>query len=405
MPGYDYKAVTADGAKLTGHLAANNEFDLYQRLRENGLELIDARIVGANGWEELAGKLLARPVRNRDLLQVFLHLQHLTGAGVSLVDSLTDVRDSIEQRKLRDIMTEVLADVVEGRTLSEAFQRQPKTFGPVFHALLAAGEASGNLADAFAQLVRHMKWTEQITARMRKATRYPSVILAMMVGLFFFMMTMVVPQVVDFLSSSGQELPGVTLSLIATSNFVLHWWWLLLISPLLLWGGQRAASSLSEDVATRFDQAVLRQPVLGSLLRKIALSRFAHFFATMFRSGVPILECLETAQTVVTNRKLAQSLASVRTDVQEGMALSQALRKSGEFPSLVVRMVVIGEESGRLGETLENVTEFYDQDVAESVESMITMIEPALTLFAGAMMLWIVLGVFGPIYGSFSKLG
>jgi type IV pilus assembly protein PilC len=244
-----------------------------------------------------------------------------------------------------------------------------------------------------------------VTSRIQKAVRYPLVILSVMVALFFFMMLMVVPQVVDFLLGSGQELPLVTKSLIATSAFVQDFWWLLIILPLLAWMGRKTAHHLSEDLALRLDRAALHLPVAGPLARKIALSRFSHFFATMFRSGVPILECLSTARTVISNRSLAKSLGAVLEDVQQGTPLSRALRNTGEFPSLVVRMVVIGEESGRLSETLENVTEFYDQDVNESVDRMIAMIEPALTLFAGLMMLWIVLGVFGPIYGSFSKLG
>ena len=401
MQSYDYTAISMAGAKTRGQLAANNEFDLYQRLRENGLELLSAKPSRA---DHFAG-LITAPVRNRDLLQLFLHLQHLTGAGVPLVVSLTDVRDAIEQRRLRDVVTDVLRDVTEGRSLSEAFDSHPETFGPVFHALLAAGEASGNLTDAFAQLVRHLKWTELVTARIRKAVRYPTVILSVMVALFFFMMLMVVPQVVDFLLGSGQELPLITQSLIATSDFVQGYWWLLILVPLLLAVLRKTVHRLSEDLAQRLDRLSLHLPLVGPLVRKIALSRFSHFFATMFRSGVPILECLETARTVVSNRSLSQSLGVVLDDVQQGIPLSRALRNTGEFPSLVVRMVVIGEESGRLGETLENVTEFYDQDVSESVDRMIAMIEPALTLFAGVMMLWIVLGVFGPIYDSFSKLG
>lgn len=402
MQSYDYTAISAAGAKSRGQLTANNEIELYQRLRESGLELISAK--PSRSGSRFATLDLS-PIRNRDLLQLFLHLKHLTGAGVPLVESLTDVRDSIDQRRLRDIVTDILRDVTEGKTLSEAFQAHPETFGPVFHALLAAGEASGELTEAFDQIVRHLKWSEQVTSRVRKAVRYPAVILSVMVALFFFMMLLVVPQVVEFLLGSGQELPAVTQSLIATSDFVQDFWWLLVALPLALFFAKRSAHHLSEELALRLDAASLRSPIFGPLARKIALSRFSHFFATMFRSGVPILECLSTARTVVSNRSLARSLAAVLEDVQQGTPLSIAFRNTAEFPSLVVRMVVIGEESGRLSETLENVTEFYDQDVGESVDRMIAMIEPALTLFAGAMMLWIVLGVFGPIYGSFSKLG
>jgi type IV pilus assembly protein PilC len=145
-------------------------------------------------------------------------------------------------------------------------------------------------------------------------------------------------------------------------------------------------------------------PVFGTLIRKIALSRFAHFFATMFQSGVPILTCLETASRVVGNRCLSVSLSTVKSGVADGNPLSQGLRNTGEFPSLVIRMVKIGEESGNLGETLNNVTDFYDHDVDDAVDGLVAMIQPAMTVFGGALMVWIIVAVIGPIYNSLNKI-
>jgi len=231
------------------------------------------------------------------------------------------------------------------------------------------------------------------------------VMLLVMVGLFLFMMTSVVPQVTSFLQSNGQKLPFITLSLIATSNFVQVFWWVFIALPVGTVVLANLLARTSAEFAYRIDFLKLRLPVFGPVLRKISLSRFAHFFATMFQSGVPILSCLETAQKVVGNLVLARSLGTVRTTVQEGNPLSSGLRDTGEFPNLVLRMVKIGEDSGNLGETLENVTEFYDRDVSETVDAMVGMIEPALTAFAGLMMAWIVAGVLGPIYSGISKMG
>jgi type IV pilus assembly protein PilC len=144
--------------------------------------------------------------------------------------------------------------------------------------------------------------------------------------------------------------------------------------------------------------------VIGGLITKLAVSRFAHFFAVMFQSGVPILQCLETAQRVVANKCLEESMKVVRQQVQNGEPLSLAMRNSGQFPSLVCRMVKIGEDSGNLGGVLDNVTSFYDKDVDEAIDSMIGAIEPALTVVSGAIMGWIVVGVMGPIYDSLQKL-
>lgn len=321
------------------------------------------------------------------------------------MESLADVRDSTEQRRLRDLVAEVHQDVAEGMSLSEAFGRHPRVFGTVFESLIAAGEASGNLVKSFTQLIKHLKWVNSVNAKVKKAIRYPSFMLVVIMGLFMFMMTTVVPQVTGFLKSNGQELPLITTALIATSNFVQHFWWAIVAAPITTVVGMTILSRASADVAYRVDFLKLRLPMFGPVLRKISLSRFAHFFATMFQSGVPILNCLETAQKVVGNLVLAESLGSVRTTVQEGNPLSSGMRDTGEFPTLVIRMVKIGEDSGNLGETLENVTEFYDNDVNETVDGMIGMIEPTLTLFAGLMMGWIVAAVIGPIYAGMAKMG
>jgi type IV pilus assembly protein PilC len=322
-----------------------------------------------------------------------------------LIEGLADVRDSTDQTRLRDIVAEIHSNISEGKSLSQAFGGHPRVFGPVFTSLLQAGEESGNLSESFAQLVKHLKWTEEITTKVKKAIRYPSVMLLVITALFFFMMIGVVPEVVGFIKGTGKELPPITLSLIATSDFVIEYWYALLIVPVVLVIGLRILAVISEDFAYRIDYWILRVPKIGEMLRKIALSRFCHFFAVMFQSGVQILVCLETATRVVNNRSIEKTLAVVHRTVQQGNSLSSALRDSGEFPSLVIRMVKIGEDSGNLTETLENVTDFYDNDVNDAVDGLISMMEPALTAFAGLLMAWIIAGVIGPIYDSVSALG
>ena len=402
MPQYRYTAMNQTGRKVSGQFNANNEQDLYQRLKQINLELISAK--EDKGRRRLLG-FLGGGIKNRELIQMCMHLQQLSAAGVSLMEGLADVRDATDQRRLRDLLAEVFEDISAGQSLSQAFGRHPRVFGQVFQSLLGAGEESGNLTESFIQLVKHLKWVDDVNGKIKKATRYPLVMMTVMVGLFMFMMVAVVPQVVGFLGSAGQALPFITVALIATSNFVQDYWWAIVGVPVAAVFTLKSLAATSEFFAYQADFYLLRVPLIGELVRKIALSRFAHFFATMFQSGVPILNCLETAQKVVGNRCLSSSLETVRTGVQDGNALSFGLRNTGEFPSLVVRMVKIGEESGNLGETLDNVTDFYDRDVNESVDALVGMIEPMLTMFSGLLMAWVVIAVIGPIYDSLNKMG
>lgn len=401
MPLYAYRAINDKGRSVRGQINAVNETELFQQLHDLGMELVDAAVVK----ERKLALAMAGRVKNRDLIQTCMHLEQLSGAGVPLIEALADLRDSTDQPRLRNIMAEIYRDVSDGASLSEAFGKHPKVYGPVFTALLAAGEESGNITESFSQLVKHLKWTDAVNAKVKKAIRYPSFILAMITFLFIFMMGYVVPQVVGFLKDQGTELPLITRSLIATSDFMSNYWYVVLIAPVALFAGVKIGIKVSEAFAYKFDQALLQVPTLGPTIRKISLSRFAHFFAVMFNSGVPILQCLETAQRVVVNRCLTEALTVVREQVQTGESLSAALKQSGQFPNLVTRMVRIGEESGNLSGTLENVTDFYDRDVDDTVDKLIAMAEPALTVIAGLMMAWIVAGVLGPIYDSFEKIG
>lgn len=401
MPQYSYRAINSAGKTIRGKLSANNETDLYQQLEAVNLILIDNKQIKEKGL----GSAMARGISSREKIQFFVHLEQLQAAGVPLIDSLTDVRDSTDTPRLRDLTSEILSDVSEGVPLSQAFERHPKVFGEMYASLIAAGEESGNLTASFQHLTNHTKWEDAIKQRIKKAARYPIIVLVVISLMLGFMMTFVVPGIVEFLRSNGQELPPITLALIATSDFFVSSWYILLGTPIIitivLWSMIKA----SDKFRYMFSCLWLRMPVMGDLTQKLALSRFCHFFAVMFQSGVPILQCLETAQRVVSNRCLEESMKVVREQVQNGEPLSDAMRNSGQFPSLVLRMVKIGEDSGNLGGVLGNVTDFYDKDVDEGIDAMIGLIEPAMTVISGVIMGWIVIGVMGPIYDSLGNLG
>lgn len=399
MPQYAYRAINDRGRSVRGKMTAANDNDLFQQLRGIGLELVDSREV----TESKLRVAFAPRVKIRDQIQLCVHLEQLQNAGVPLVEGLADVRDSTTNARLRDMLAEVYRDVQEGNSLSEAFGRHPRTFGTVFTSLLAAGEASGNLGDSFHHLVKHLKWTDNINAKVKKAIRYPAIMLTLMLILFFFMMIMVVPEVVGFLKNMRIDLPVITTSLIATSEFVQQRWYVILGTPVAVLMLLKTLIRTSYRVAYGVDFTILNLPKLGPMVRKIAMSRFAHFFAIMFQSGVPLLQCLDTAKMVAVNRVLSEALDSVKEQVQNGEPLSRALERTGQFPSLVIRMIRIGEDSGNLSGTLEHVTEFYDRDVDEAVDGIVAMAEPSLTLLAGAMMIWIIAGVFGPLYDSFGN--
>ncbi len=400
---FKYRGINMKGRPVRGVMGAASENDLYARLQSSGIELVQCSSLD-NKKNILAGIRMGTGIKTRDLIQLFMHLEQMQSAGVPMLDSLADIRDTTEQDGLRDMMAEVHRDVSEGSSLSEALAQHPKVFNNLYISLIAAGEETGDLTSSYLQLVKYLKWVDKMQAKVRKATRYPMILVVVVILTVVVMLGMVVPQIVGFIKNLDQELPIYTTSLMATSEFFQAYWWAILAAPVvgaILWIVSRR---MSDDIAYRQDVFVLTLPVFGKIIRKINIARFAQTFGALFSSGIDVLQGLEHAQKTVNNRAIADALEGVREQVKAGSPLSEAFNASGEFPSMVVRMLKVGEESGNLTVVLDQVSEFYTADVDESVEGLIAMIEPSLTAILGVMILWIAVAVFGPIYSSFENL-
>jgi len=400
MPDYRYRAINQNGRIVRGAVVASNEQDLNGLIESAGLDLIECKVVS----EKRLTKLLQQRVKVRDLIQMSIHLEQLQRAGVPLMESLAEVRDSTEAPRLRDALSRITREVNDGVSLSAAFGSHPKLFGHVFQSLVAAGEQTGQMAEAFGQLVAHLKWTDEMSGKVKKATRYPAILAVVVTIVIMFMMSFVVPQITTLLKANGAELPFMTRALVSTSDFIRDYWFMLPIVAIGVVVGLISGRNMSQDFRYLTDYYLLRLPVIGMVLRKIALARFAYMFSTMFRGGIELLACLDASKRLVNNLALMEALSVVREGVQSGLGLSVAMRSSGEFPPLVLRMIKVGEDSGNMSDALNNVAEMYNRDVDESVQGMISFIEPALTIVMGGIMAWIAIAVFGPIYDSLGAM-
>jgi type IV pilus assembly protein PilC len=400
---YKYRAVNARGRPIRGMISAVSESDLYNQLQSAGLELIDCapldRKKGSLGSIAILGR-----IKIREIIQLFMHLEQMQSAGVPLLDALADIRDTTDNNRLRDMISEIYRDVSDGSSLSEAMGKHPKVFHGLYISLVQAGEDTGDLTFSYRQLVKYLKWVDDMQSKIRKATRYPIIVTGVVILTIVVMMGYVVPQIVGFIENLDQELPFYTTALMATSDFFKEYWWAVLSAPVVIFGVLFALRKLSDDFAYRIDAMILEMPIAGILIRKIAIARYAQTFGSLFAAGIDVINALKSARTTVTNRAMLEALESVEKYVQAGNPLSESFNACGEFPSMVVRMIRIGEESGNLTVVLEQVSEFYTKDVDEAVQGLIAMIEPALTGILGGMILWIAVAVFGPIYGSFENI-
>lgn len=379
-------------------MTAANTVDLEDRLKVIGLD-----VLGCRETKQSNGSVFSR-VTLKDLIVFCIHLEQLERAGVPILEAIADLRDTADSQQLKNIMSDVYEAIKSGSLLSEALDKHPKIFNNVFVSLVAAGEKSGNLHEIFFHLAKHLKWVNHIQSKTKKAIYYPTFLLTLMGAIVGLMMLFVIPKLKGFLLANDIELPIYTIALINTSEFFVNYWYYLIIVPIALIITIKVLCKLSEGIAYRFDILKLNLPVIGKIIRKIELARFCHFFAIMYRSGIGILECLEIASDVVNNRMMKESTLLVRRSVSEGTSLTNSLRITNQFPNLVIRMFKVGEESGNLDTTLENINFFYDREVEDGVNALVGMIQPTLTLVMGGVMAWVMMSVFGPLYSNFSNM-
>lgn len=385
-------------------ISAANEVDLYQQLQSAGLELIDCMPLNRKRGGLLASSLSLKGVKIRELIQLFVHMEQMQSAGVPLLDALADIRDTTDNNRLRDIISEIYRDVSDGSSLSEALAKHPKIFNNLYISLIKAGEDTGDLTASYRQLVKYLKWVDEMQSKIRKATRYPIIVCCVVLLTIVVMMGHVVPQIVGFIENLDQELPFYTTALMATSEFFQEYWWAVLSAPIIIFAILFTLRKMSDDFAYRIDVMILNLPIAGILIRKVTIARYAQTFGALFASGIDVINALKSSRQTVNNRAMIEALESVEKYVQSGNPLSESFNACGEFPSMVVRMIRIGEESGNLTVVLEQVSDFYTKDVDEAIQGLIAMIEPALTGILGGMILWIAVAVFGPIYGSFENI-
>lgn len=398
---------------MRGVLGAGNETDLYNQLQTAGMELLDCRRLSQKS--AMGFSFGVKRVKIRDLIQFFIHMEQMQSAGVPMLDALSDIRDTTENQALRDIMSEILRDVSDGASLSESMEKHPKVFKVLYISLVKAGEDTGDLTFSYRQLVKYLKWVDDMQSKIRKATRYPMIVCVVVLLAIAIMMGMVVPQIVGFIRMLGQELPLATTSLIATSDFFANPLFTILgipfyggavviATPFIIFAALKIMRRMSHTLAYKIDLMFLNMPIMGPIIRKITIAQYAQTFASLFAAGIDVVRALKSAKNTVSNVAMLEALNAVEEYVQAGSPLSESFNRSGEFPSMVIRMIKIGEESGNLTAVLEQVSEFYTKDVDEAVQGLITMIEPALTGVMGGMILWIAVGVFGPIYNSFENI-
>lgn len=394
MPLFEYKAIDENGKRITGTMEASYSQAVTEFLsKQNYMPLK----ISEKKQNNINFKLFKKKVKKEDIIMFTKQLVTLLKAGVPIISCLEAITAQTDNPLLKETIEGIKDDLEAGNNFSSALSKFPDSFDGLYVNSVKAGEAGGVLDQVLLRIGGLMDYEEKIKAKIKGAIRYPIfVVIAILIG-FSLMMILVVPKFVNIFAKANLQLPLPTRILLGLSNILQHYWY-------LIFGiGLAAGIGIVFYVRTPkgrllWDRIRLKLPVFGNLFLKTAMSRFAHMFETLNKSGLPILQTMDIVSKTIGNVHIGNELEKVGQGIEKGKGISIPLQESKLFPPLVVRMIAVGEQSGSLDEMLKNVSEHYDSEVNYLVDNLVGLIEPILTVTVGAMILLLALGILLPMW-------
>ena len=398
MASFSYRAIDEAGQIMSGSTDATNPVDLELRLKRLGLDLIT--------FESIKKSALMRSskVSRKELITFCFHLDQLMRAGVSIIEALSDLRDTVDNPGFKQIIGSILEDIEGGLKLSDAMASHPQAFDQVFIALIRTGEQAGQLPEVLSKLSENLKWQDELAAQVQKAMMYPIFAGTVIFGVVFLLMVFLVPQLGTTMKALTPNPPASTMALIAVSAVMSKYWYLFIGVPIAAIVATLLIVKTNDDAKYRVDGLMLKLPIMGPLLNKIILARFSTYFALMYQSGLAVLDCIHVSEKIVGNRVIEEGLVRIGREINEGTGITQAFQNVRLFPPLVLRMLKVGETTGALDTALLNVSYFYNREVKETMSKLQEMIQPALTVVLGGVMILILVTIFLPMYDVISKI-
>jgi len=391
MGAYHYQALTKTGSTSKGIIEADSERQARQYLRAKGMTPTQIHSVikrRQSGRQKLSGTDLALFTRQ---------LATLLAAGIPVEESLSGVSEQTEKDKVRELIMGVRSKVLEGYSLAEAMGEFPIAFPELYRATVAAGEQTGRLDLILNKLADYAETQQATKHTIQQALIYPSLMVVVSVLIIAFLLTFVVPKIIEVFTSSGQSLPAMTRVLLTMSSFMqAYGLYLLLLLVLLLVGFKQALKN--QNIKIAWHRLLLRLPVISFLIRSSNVARYIHTFGILFSAGVSVLETMRVSASLVTNLVLREAFDKATIRVKEGTSISLALKETGFINPMALHLIASGEKSGQIASMMERAADYLDKDVKRLIDTALTLLEPMVILFMGAVVLFIVLATLLPIF-------
>jgi type IV pilus assembly protein PilC len=393
MPSFSYVARdSASGREIRSSVDASSESNAVAALLNRNLMVVSIQ-------EKLSkrGRTSGGKVPLSDLVMFTRQLATMIDAGLAMVQSLQALAEQTDNKVTRDVIKDITTRVEGGDSFSDALQKHPKVFNRLYYSMVSAGEKGGLLAEILARLATYLENTARLRKKIKSAMMYPVVVTIVAIGITIFLLVKVVPVFGDIFSSLGGHLPTPTAYLIKISNLLQHYFILFIVGGGAIVGGWLYYIKTPLGRAY-WDAKRIKLPIFGPIAHKICLARFARTMASLVRSGVPILEVLGIVQNTVGNVVMEEAIKTAAIDIERGEGISVALSKHPIFPTMIIRMMTAGEQTGKIDAMLERVADFLDEEIENTLNGLTSLIEPLLIVFLGVVVGGIVICMFLPIF-------
>lgn len=396
---FSYSCKTIDGQTQAGVIEAPSEEMAAKLLHEKQLFVLEIHKEGAavGAKQGLQIPFLGKKVSLKDKIIFTQQLSMMTKAGLPLLDAFKALEEQTENKYFSNMISEIGKDVKGGRPLSAALGKYPKVFNTLYTATVASGEKTGQLDQVLERLSDQLQRDYDLISKIKSSLSYPVMVVSALIGIMILMFIFVIPQLKAIFADMGATLPLLTRIVLGISDFLVKYWYIMII---LLIGGYFGVTSWAKTKAGKMtlDRVVLRIPMVGGLMKKIYMTRFARTMGTLVASGLPMLEIISTVKHVITNSVYQVAFDKISADIESGLPLSESIKKQKIFPAMIYHLISVGEKSGKLDYVLISMANFFDKEIENQTAGISTFIEPFLIIIIGAGVGLVVASVLMPIY-------
>ncbi|MDX5405473.1 MAG: type II secretion system F family protein [Chromatiaceae bacterium] len=389
---YNYKGVNRRGSKVDGEIKGTSIAEVKALLRQQGIT--------PSGVKKKPKSLFGdgKKITALDIAIVTRQIATMLGAGVPLVQSIDLIANGSDNKSLRTLMQKISVKIQAGLPLSETLREHPKYFDNLYCDLVKSGEASGSLDKIFDRLAIYKEKAEALKSKIKKAMFYPVAVLVVAAIVTSILLIFVVPQFAEIFAGFGAELPAFTLFVLGISELMQQYWWVVLAGLVATFFIVRKTYNSNLKFRTWADGRIIKLPVIGNILNKAAVARYARTLSTTFAAGVPLIEALESAAGASGNEVYKNAILFIREEVSSGNQMFLAMKQTDQFPEMVISMVSIGEETGALDSMLSKVANIYEQEVDDAVDGLTALLEPMIMAVLGVVIGGLIIAMYLPIF-------